>query len=172
MFSLSLSLSRVALAEAALQIGENPAPHSATPSSLHLKVETARLIRAVQSLRDMAHEMKLMLLLSDEVGAVSRRDAEAEMVSREVSQRREGVAKEFRRLMGGEGEDEVGVEVEEELEEVGLEDEVPKEQSPGGPEGGDEKLEEAEDPAAGPKKAEVEYGNEDKDDDSDDFEEV
>lgn len=53
-------------------------PNSLTSTTLplHLPVRTSSLIRSALNIRDMAHELKLLLLLSDEVGVVQARDRE------------------------------------------------------------------------------------------------
>jgi hypothetical protein len=47
----------------------------------------------------MAHELRLMLLLSDEVDMARRRDAEVKVVREELGMRRERVEKEVRGLL-------------------------------------------------------------------------
>lgn len=50
----------------------------------------------------MAHELRLMLLLSDEVDTARKRDGEVRLVRAELEQRREGVSAALRELLGGE----------------------------------------------------------------------
>jgi len=69
-----------------------PNPSTTQITSLHLKLKTSQLIRSAQSVRDIAHELKLMLLLSDQGSEVRDRDREAAEVGREVEEGRKGVA--------------------------------------------------------------------------------
>ncbi|GFZ43193.1 hypothetical protein JCM24511_00912 [Saitozyma sp. JCM 24511] len=87
-------------------IGPTPLPHANQLTALHLKLRTSQLIRAAQTLRDTAHELKLMLLLSDEVDTATRRDREMREVRRDARLGRARVARELGALLGGEGEGE------------------------------------------------------------------
>ena len=59
-----------------------------------MKLRTASLIRSAQNLRDMAHELKLLLTLSDEVETARGRDIEARTVREEVEGLRARVGQE------------------------------------------------------------------------------
>ncbi|KAL1406190.1 hypothetical protein Q8F55_007879 [Vanrija albida] len=87
----------VALAD----ISPNPHPDADTLPPLHLKLKTAALIRAAQTLRDTAHELRLALLLGEDSLAAMRRDAEAAALRREADQLRRAVAAEFAGMRGG-----------------------------------------------------------------------
>ncbi|WVO19699.1 uncharacterized protein IAS62_000989 [Cryptococcus decagattii] len=77
-------------------------PNSLTSTTLplHLPVRTSSLIRSALNIRDMAHELKLLLLLSDEVGIVQARDRERRIVREEVERGREGVLREIYKTLG------------------------------------------------------------------------
>ncbi|TXT08670.1 hypothetical protein VHUM_02798 [Vanrija humicola] len=81
----------------------SPAPNTDADSvpPLHLKLKTAALIRATQTLRDTAHELRLALLLGADDVAAARRDAEAAALRREADALRRAVAAEFAGLRGG-----------------------------------------------------------------------
>ena len=79
----------------------DPSPHDHSVQGLHLKLRTASLIKSAQSLRDMAHELRLMLVLSDEVDTARRRDAEMREVREEVERGREEVTKAVIGLVSG-----------------------------------------------------------------------
>ncbi|WOO83702.1 uncharacterized protein LOC62_05G007224 [Vanrija pseudolonga] len=82
-------------------ITSNPPTDADTLPPLHLKLKTAALIRAAQTLRDTAHELRLALLLgSDNIAAVSR-DTEAAALRREADALRRAVAAEFAGMRGG-----------------------------------------------------------------------
>ena len=74
-------------------------------SPLVLQLRLASLIKSTESLRDMAHQLKLMLYLSDQRGLVERRNAEMERVRREIDVKRKEVAKGIVQLVGGGGQD-------------------------------------------------------------------
>ena len=57
----------------------------------------------MQNLRDLAHELRLMLVLSDEVDTARRRDEEVKDVRAQVKRGREEVAREVIHLLGGHG---------------------------------------------------------------------
>lgn len=83
------------------QIGELPNPDTSQINALHLKLKTSQLIRSAQGIRDIAHELKMMLLLSDQVEEAIRRDKEAKAVAKEVVEGRRRVGDEVSRLLGG-----------------------------------------------------------------------
>lgn len=70
------------------QIGESPSPHAHTTTSLNLQLRTSQIIRSTQNLRDIAHDLKLTLLLSDEMELAQRRDYELRAVRGEIEERR------------------------------------------------------------------------------------
>lgn len=88
-------------ADSRLQIGETPNVDTAQINALHLKLKTSQLVRSAQGLRDIAHELKLKLLLSNQVEEVSKRDKEAAEVGVEVEQGRKAVARGVARLLAG-----------------------------------------------------------------------
>jgi mediator of RNA polymerase II transcription subunit 22 len=92
------------------QIGENPAPGAHELASFQLQLKTAALVRAAQALRDTAHELRLALVLGDDLGNVVRRDAEALGARAEVDKLRAALAREVGRIVAGvpvgEGEEE------------------------------------------------------------------
>ena len=59
------------------------------------------MIKSAQSIRDMAHELRLMLLLSDEVDTARRRDSEMRSVREEVKRGREEVTNEVIGVLSG-----------------------------------------------------------------------
>ncbi|WVQ71163.1 hypothetical protein IAR50_000688 [Cryptococcus sp. DSM 104548] len=65
---------------------------TATTLPLHLPVKTSSLIRSALNVRDMAHELKLLLLLSDEIGLVEARDKEKAVLRAEIHAGRQRVA--------------------------------------------------------------------------------
>ncbi|ODO07468.1 hypothetical protein L198_01047 [Cryptococcus wingfieldii CBS 7118] len=71
----------------------NTQPNSLTATTLplHLPVKTSSLIRSALNVRDMAHELKLLLLLSDDIGLVEARDKEKALLREEISAGRKGV---------------------------------------------------------------------------------
>ncbi|ODO11949.1 hypothetical protein I350_00733 [Cryptococcus amylolentus CBS 6273] len=71
----------------------NTQPNSLTATTLplHLPVKTSSLIRSALNVRDMAHELKLLLLLSDEIGLVEARDKEKALLREEISAGRKNV---------------------------------------------------------------------------------
>ncbi|EAL22039.1 hypothetical protein CNBC1770 [Cryptococcus deneoformans B-3501A] len=79
-------------------------PNSLTSTTLplHLPVRTSSLIRSALNIRDMAHELKLLLLLSDEVGVVQARDRERRLVGEEIQRGRENVLREIYKGLGRE----------------------------------------------------------------------
>ncbi|ORY20951.1 hypothetical protein BCR39DRAFT_601404 [Naematelia encephala] len=68
---------------------------------LHLSLQTSSLIRSAQNLRDMAHELKLLLLLGDEASTARNRDNEMTRLGIEVDQRRREVVREAVEVFGG-----------------------------------------------------------------------
>ncbi|WVO13407.1 hypothetical protein L204_101022 [Cryptococcus depauperatus] len=66
---------------------------TASTLGLRLPVRTNSLIRSALNIRDMAHELKLLLLLSDRVGQVQARDRERHAVDEEITMKRENVEK-------------------------------------------------------------------------------
>ncbi|ORX34219.1 hypothetical protein BD324DRAFT_683646 [Kockovaella imperatae] len=74
---------------------------TASSSPLPLQLRLSSLIRSTQTLRDMTHELKLLLLLSDQVSAVDSRDKEVRSVRREVNEKRQEVAREIAKLYAG-----------------------------------------------------------------------
>lgn len=86
------------------QIGTDPGAQVQPLPALHLRLRTSQLIRATQTLRDTAHELKLMLLLSDELDIARRRDEEVRAVRREVQRARQDVVRGFVRLVAADGE--------------------------------------------------------------------
>ncbi|WWC58415.1 uncharacterized protein I303_100955 [Kwoniella dejecticola CBS 10117] len=81
-------------------IGTAPSPLIASTLPLHLPLRTSSLIRSAQNIRDIAHELKLLLVLGDETSTVQRRDAEMDLLRRDIAQRRGEVIKEFGGLLG------------------------------------------------------------------------
>ncbi|WWC99496.1 hypothetical protein V866_006399 [Kwoniella sp. B9012] len=81
-------------------IGPNPSPLNSSTLPLHLPLRTSSLIRSAQNLRDIAHELKLLLVLGDEQGLVQRRDHEMDLVRREIQRKRGEVGKELGGLLG------------------------------------------------------------------------
>ncbi|OXC70954.1 hypothetical protein AYX13_00371 [Cryptococcus neoformans] len=79
-------------------------PNSLTSTTLplHLPIRTSSLIRSALNIRDMAHELKLLLLLSDEVGVVQARDRERRLVGEEIQRGRENVLREIYKGLGRE----------------------------------------------------------------------
>lgn len=126
----------------------------------------------------MAHELRLMLLLSDEVGTAARRDAEAAGIAREAEERRGEVMRRIKGLMGS-GSEDAGVSGNGNGSGVGM-DEVERRKTDGkeersslaedrGETGAAQKAPERED---GGQEAEAEAEDVDEDDDSDEFEEL
>lgn len=91
----TLLVSAIATDTPAPQIGTNPAPNTHTLTTLHLKLKTSTLIRAAQTLRDTAHELRLALALGDDIATASRRDAEAARLKVETEALRREVTREF-----------------------------------------------------------------------------
>jgi len=85
--------------------GTNPSPHHPPIQAMQLKLRTSTLIRSAQNLRDMAHELKLLLLLSDEAGTVRSRDAELKLIRDETKRTRQQVVLEAQKLLSGEDEE-------------------------------------------------------------------
>ncbi|OCF73623.1 hypothetical protein I204_05466 [Kwoniella mangroviensis CBS 8886] len=81
-------------------IGPNPSPLQSSTLPLHLPLRTSSLIRSAQNLRDIAHELKLLLVLGDEQGLVQRRDYEMALVRKEIQRKRGEVGKELGGLLG------------------------------------------------------------------------
>ncbi|WRT63959.1 uncharacterized protein IL334_000886 [Kwoniella shivajii] len=91
-------------------IGTSPSPLISSTLPLHLPLRTSSLIRSAQNLRDIAHELKLLLLLGDEQGIAQRRDEEFRQVRKNVDSRREEVKKEVGELLGFSSQVETGEE--------------------------------------------------------------
>lgn len=70
---------------------------------MHLKLKTASLVRSACALRDTAHELRLALLLGDDVATAGRRDAEARRVKEEIDKLRKDVGRGVSLLVGGDG---------------------------------------------------------------------
>ncbi|RXK36192.1 hypothetical protein M231_06536 [Tremella mesenterica] len=85
-----------------------------TLDALNLKHRTASLVRSCQRLRDVAHELRLLLLLGDVENQALARDREMGRVREEVKMRRKEVATETGRLVNHgstiDDDDEDGVE--------------------------------------------------------------
>ncbi|WVQ97111.1 hypothetical protein IAU59_004221 [Kwoniella sp. CBS 9459] len=81
-------------------IGPSPSPLLSSTLPLHLRLRTSSLIRGSQNIRDLAHELKLLLLLGDEQGTASRRDREHREVREEVRRGRKEVAGVFEEILG------------------------------------------------------------------------
>ncbi|WWD18063.1 hypothetical protein CI109_102510 [Kwoniella shandongensis] len=81
-------------------ITATPSPLTSSTLPLHLPLRTSSLIRSTLNIRDIAHELKLLLLLSDEGDTVRRRDYERGVVRGEVESAREEVGREVRGLLG------------------------------------------------------------------------
>ncbi|KAK8865756.1 hypothetical protein IAR55_000903 [Kwoniella newhampshirensis] len=86
----------VALAD----ISPNPSPLTSSTLPLHLPLRTSSLIRSTLNIRDIAHELKLLLLLSDEEDTVRRRDYERALVRVEVENGRKEVVSEVAEVLG------------------------------------------------------------------------
>ncbi|OCF38785.1 hypothetical protein I317_07414, partial [Kwoniella heveanensis CBS 569] len=82
-------------------IGQTPSPLLSSTLPLHLRLRTSSLIRGSQNIRDLAHELKLLLLLGDERGTASRRDREHREVREEVRKKRKEVGAVLGDFMGG-----------------------------------------------------------------------
>ncbi|WVQ85645.1 hypothetical protein IAT38_007811 [Cryptococcus sp. DSM 104549] len=81
-------------------ISANPNPLTPSTLPLHLPLRTSALIRSALNIRDIAHELKLMLLLSDEIGTAQARDRERELVRGDIERGRDEVVREARILLG------------------------------------------------------------------------
>jgi len=84
-----------------VQITTTPSPDKSQINALHLKLKTSQLIRSAQSIRDISHELKLMLLLSDQAGDVAERDKEAGEVRREVERGRRELGERVSGMLAG-----------------------------------------------------------------------
>ncbi|KAL7423773.1 hypothetical protein Q5752_001357 [Cryptotrichosporon argae] len=74
----------------------------APSASTHLPLRLSSLVRATQRLRDAAHDLRLLLLLSDDVASAARRDDEVSRVKREIVRLRAEVRTGVRGLVGDE----------------------------------------------------------------------
>jgi hypothetical protein len=83
------------------QITTTPDPDKSQINALHLKLKTSQLIRSAQSIRDISHELKLMLLLSDQGADVKERDREAAEVGKEVERRRREMGEKVGGMLAG-----------------------------------------------------------------------
>jgi len=84
-----------------VQITTIPSPDKSQINALHLKLKTSQIIRSAQSIRDISHELKLMLLLSDQAGDVAERDKEAGEVRREVERGRRELGERVSGMLAG-----------------------------------------------------------------------
>lgn len=75
------------------QQGTNPQPHQPPTDALNLTVRSAAMIRAAHNLATITHQLKLLLLLSDEKAIVQGRDEELEAIRAEVAAKREELGK-------------------------------------------------------------------------------
>ncbi|KAK4685822.1 hypothetical protein P7C73_g4315, partial [Tremellales sp. Uapishka_1] len=110
----------VALAD----IGETPSSHSNEVTSLHLKLKTSALIRSAQNIRDMAHELRLMLILSDKIDVTRSRDGEMRMLRKDAVEKRREVAQGIASMLGSSTSGK--------KEESGGQGKADREESPGG----------------------------------------
>ncbi|WVR05719.1 hypothetical protein IAU60_002743 [Kwoniella sp. DSM 27419] len=81
-------------------VGPSPSPLLASTLPLHLPLRTSSLIRCAQNIRDIAHELKLLLLLGDEQTTAARRDAEARAVQGDIRLKRGAIVEELGSLFG------------------------------------------------------------------------
>ena len=84
-----------------MQITTIPSPDKSQINALHLKLKTSQIIRSAQSIRDISHELKLMLLLSDQGDDVKERDKEAGEVRREVEKGRRELGERVSGMLAG-----------------------------------------------------------------------
>ncbi|WVW82101.1 hypothetical protein I302_104106 [Kwoniella bestiolae CBS 10118] len=87
-------------------IGTSPSPLTSSTLPLHLPLRTSSLIRSAQNIRDIAHELKLLLVLGDEQGIAQRRDHEMDLIRRDIQRKRGEVGREFGGMLGLEGSEE------------------------------------------------------------------
>jgi len=83
------------------QISPNPPPHIHQTTPLQLKVTTSQIIRSTQNLRDIAHDLKLALLLSNQADTTEKRDAEMRLVREDIVRARRKVGEGIVELLNG-----------------------------------------------------------------------
>ncbi|WWC86063.1 uncharacterized protein L201_000934 [Kwoniella dendrophila CBS 6074] len=81
-------------------IGTSPSPLISSTLPLHLPLRISSLIRSSQNIRDLSHELKLLLVLGDEQNIVEKRDKEMDLIRNDIVKRRLEVGNELKGLLG------------------------------------------------------------------------
>ncbi|WWC66569.1 uncharacterized protein I206_100472 [Kwoniella pini CBS 10737] len=80
-------------------IGTSPSSLISSTLPIHLPLKTSSLINSTQNLRDLSHELKLLLLLGDEEELIKNRDLEINLIRKDILIKRKELSNEFEGLL-------------------------------------------------------------------------